>query len=29
MVPALTLLMAQALATGDWSQIKGLGLLCR
>ena len=29
LVPALTPLMAQALATEDWSQIRGLGLLCR
>ena len=29
LVPALTSLMAQALVTNDWSQIKGLGLLCR
>ena len=29
LVPALTPLMAQALVTNDWSQIKGLGLLCR
>ena len=29
LVPALTPLMAQALATEDWSQVRGLGLLCR
>jgi len=29
MVPALTSLMAKALATEDWNPIKGLGLLCR
>ena len=29
LVPALTPLMAEALATNDWSQIKSLDLLCR
>ena len=29
LVPTVTPLMAQALVTNDWSQIKGLGLLCR
>ena len=29
LVPAVTPLMAQALVTGDWTQLKSLGLLCR
>ena len=29
LVPTITPLMAQALVTGDWTQIKSLGLLCR
>ena len=29
LVPALSPLMAQALVTNDWSQLKSLGLLCR
>ena len=29
LVPAITPLMAQALVTGDWTELKSLGLLCR
>ena len=29
LVPTVTPLMAQALVTGDWTQLKSLGLLCR